>query len=301
MEIRNLVTFVRIAQLHNFSKAAEQLGYSQSAVTMQIKQLEEELNVRLFERIGKHIRLTQAGDRLLPRAMEVLNAVRRAQTVSMGQGEISGPLRIGTAKSLLISVLPSVIVEFSRRYPKVEVSTCTGLVEELFCMVRQNDIDLLFFLDKRIDFPEWVKVSERKEEIFFVASAASPLADRKKIPLDELVEQPFLLTEHGISYRYAFEQIVAQNGLEVHPFLETGNTDIITRMLLHNMGVSFLPGYVVQDYLRSGQLVALDVDCPEAQMWMQLVYHRDKEMSSQMEHFIDLLNDRLGMQPAGQG
>lgn len=301
MEIRNLATFVRIAQLHNFSKAAEQLGYSQSTVTMQIKQLEEELNVRLFERIGKHIRLTQAGDRLLPRAMEVLNAVRRAQTVSMGQGEISGPLRIGTAKSLLISVLPPVIVEFSRRYLKVEVSTCTGLVEELFCMVRQNDIDLLFFLDKRIDFPEWVKVSERKEEIFFVASAASPLADRKKIPLDELVEQPFLLTEHGISYRYAFEQIVAQNGLEVHPFLETGNTDIITRMLLHNMGVSFLPGYVVQDYLRSGQLVALDVDCPEAQMWMQLVYHRDKEMSSQMEHFIDLLNDRLGMQPAGQG
>ena len=301
MEIRNLATFVRIAQLHNFSKAAEQLGYSQSAITMQIKQLEEELNVRLFERIGKHIRLTQAGDRLLPRAMEVLNAVRRAQTVSMGQGEISGPLRIGTAKSLLISVLPPVIVEFSRRYLKVEVSTCTGLVEELFCMVRQNDIDLLFFLDKCIDFPEWVKVSERKEEIFFVASAASPLADRKKIPLDELVEQPFLLTEHGISYRYAFEQIVAQNGLEVHPFLETGNTDIITRMLLHNMGVSFLPGYVVQDYLRSGQLVALDVDCPEAQMWMQLVYHRDKEMSSQMEHFIDLLNDRLGMQPAGQG
>ena len=298
MEIRNLATFVRIAQLHNFSKAAEQLGYSQSAITMQIKQLEEELNVRLFERIGKHIRLTQAGDRLLPRAMEVLNAVRRAQTVSMGQGEISGPLRIGTAKSLLISVLPPVIVEFSRRYPKVEVSTCTGLVEELFCMVRQNDIDLLFFLDKRIDFPEWVKVSERKEEIFFVASAASPLADRKKIPLDELVEQPFLLTEHGISYRYAFEQMVAQNGLEIHPFLETGNTDIITRMLLHNMGVSFLPGYVVQDYLRSGQLVALDVDCPEAQMWTQLVYHRDKEMSSQMEHFIELLNDRLGMQPA---
>ena len=290
MEIRNLATFVRIAQLHNFSKAAEQLGYSQSEVTMQIKQLEEELNVRLFERIGKHIRLTQAGDRLLPRAMEVLNAVRRAQTVSMGQGEISGPLRIGTAESLLISVLPP-----------VEVSTCTGLVEELFCMVRQNDIDLLFFLDKRIDFPEWVKVSERKEEIFFVASVASPLADRKKIPLDELVEQPFLLTEHGISYRYAFEQMVAQNGLEIHPFLETGNTDIITRMLLHNMGVSFLPGYVVQDYLRSGQLVALDVDCPEAQMWTQLVYHRDKEMSSQMEHFIELLNDRLGMQSAGQG
>ena len=87
MEIRNLATFVRIAQLHNFSKAAEQLGYSQSAVTMQIKQLEEELNVRLFERIGKHIRLTQAGDRLLPRAME---AVSYTHLVPAGAGQAAG-------------------------------------------------------------------------------------------------------------------------------------------------------------------------------------------------------------------
>ena len=82
MEIRNLATFVRIAEIQSFSKTAEQLGYSQSAVTMQIKQLEKELNVVLFDRIGKQVRLTQAGDRLLPCALDILNSVRMADRIS---------------------------------------------------------------------------------------------------------------------------------------------------------------------------------------------------------------------------
>ena len=94
MELRNVVTFVRIAELQNFSRAAEQLGYSQSAVTMQMKQLEEELGVLLFERIGKQIRLTQAGTAFLPRALEVLDAVRRAGQVGQGADEITGTFRI---------------------------------------------------------------------------------------------------------------------------------------------------------------------------------------------------------------
>ena len=98
MEIRNIITFVRIAELQNFSKAARQLGYSQSAVTMQIKQLEEELNAQLFDRIGKHIRLTQAGQRLLPHALEILDGVRRAQGITREPEEVSGRLRIGTAE-----------------------------------------------------------------------------------------------------------------------------------------------------------------------------------------------------------
>ena len=125
MEIRNIITFVRIAELQNFSKAAEQLGYSQSAVTMQIKQLEAELNTQLFERIGKRIKLTQAGSRLLPYALAVLDAVRQAEDITREPGNLTGKLRIGTAESLLISVLPPIIIEFSRLCPHVELSTHT--------------------------------------------------------------------------------------------------------------------------------------------------------------------------------
>lgn len=90
MEIRNLITFVRIAEVKNFSKVAEQLGYSQSAVTMQIKQLETELHAQLFERIGKRVKLTSAGERLLPHALDILNSVTQAKALPRSRKKFQG-------------------------------------------------------------------------------------------------------------------------------------------------------------------------------------------------------------------
>ena len=289
MELRNLITFVRIAEVQNFSKTAEQLGYSQSAVTMQIKQLEQELHTQLFERIGKQAKLTQAGERLLPHALDILNSVRQAETVAQEPKQISGRLRVGTCESLVLSILPEIMMEFNQTCPLVEVSTPTALVTDLFRMLRQNDVDLLYFLDDKIYFPEWVKVAERPERIFFVASSNSPLAKEKNIPVERLLQEPFILTEKGISYRYAMEQMLAARGYELHPAWEVGNTDVITRFVLENRGVSFLPEYVVQRHIARGHLVALDTECGESIMWSQLVYHRNKDVTPQMSRFLDLV------------
>lgn len=297
MEIRNLMTFVRIAEIQNFSKTAEQLGYSQSAITMQIKQLETELHAQLFERIGKQVKLTQAGERLLPHALEILNTVRKAERISQEPEQISGKLRIGTCESLVISMLPPVILEMSQLCPHVEISTHTALVPDLFQMLRQNDIDILYFLDEKHDSPEWIKVSERPEKIFFVASAESSLAGQSRIPIERLLEEPLFLTEKGISYRYAMEQLLAAKGYELHPFWEVGNTDVITRFLLKNKGISFLPEYVVHDYLEQGDLVVLDTECNDIIMWSQLAYHRHKYVTPQMNLFLDLMTKRIP--PAG--
>ena len=297
MEIRNLMTFVRIAEIQNFSKTAEQLGYSQSAVTMQIKQLETELHAQLFERIGKQVKLTQAGERLLPHALEILNTVRKAERISQEPEQISGKLRIGTCESLVISMLPPVILEMSQLCPHVEISTHTALVPDLFQMLRQNDIDILYFLDEKHDSPEWIKVSERPEKIFFVASAESSLAGQSRIPIERLLEEPLFLTEKGISYRYTMEQFLASKGYELHPFWEVGNTDVITRFLLKNKGISFLPEYVVHDYLEQGDLVVLDTECNDIIMWSQLAYHRHKYVTPQMNLFLDLMSKHIP--PAG--
>lgn len=289
MEIRNLITFVRIAEVQSFSKSAEQLGYSQSAVTMQIKQLEEELHAQLFERIGKQIRLTQAGERLLPHALEILDSIRRAESAMQEPKRLSGKLRIGTSESYVISVLPPVIMEYSGLCPHVEISTHTALVPDLFHMLRQNEIDLLFFLDQKFYFPEWIKVLEKPEKIFFVASSDSVLAGRKHIPIKRLLQEPLYLTEKGISYRYVMEQLLAAKGYELHPFWEVGNTDVITRFLLKNKGISFLPEYVVREHLGSGQLTVLDTECEEVILWSQLVYHRNKQVTPQMSLFLELM------------
>lgn len=293
MEIKNLITFVRLTEVQNFSKTAEQLGYSQSAVTMQIKQMEADLQTQLFERIGKHVKLTQAGERLLPYALEILDSVRKAEGIVQEPERISGKLRIGTSESYITSILPPVIMEFSEICPHVEIITSTALVQELFTMLRQNDVDIIYFLDQKIYFPEWVKVLEQPEHIFFVASSDSELAGKKRISIEQLLQEPLCLTERGISYRYALEQSLAEKGYELHPFWEVGNTDVIIRFLLKNKGISFLPEYTVQDYIQNGQLSVLDTECEEFVMWSQLVYHRNKCVTPQMAKFMDLMLSHL--------
>lgn len=293
MEIRTLLTFTRIAETGSFSKTAEQLGYSQSAVTMQIKQLEGELNTPLFERIGKRIRLTQAGERLMPYALEMLSALQKAEGIAREPEEIAGRLRLGTSESFVISVLPAVFSEMQRLCPHVEISVQTALVRDLFQMLRQNEVDLLYFLDEKTYYPEWVKVLERPERIFFVASARSALAGRGRIPVERLLQEPLYLTEKGVSYRYAMEQALAARGLALKPLLEIGNTGVITTLLLENQGASFLPEYVVRERLDSGELAVLDTDCPEITMWSQLVYHRNKCVTPQMGAFMEALRSAV--------
>lgn len=293
MEIKNLITFVRLTEVQNFSKTAEQLGYSQSAVTMQIKQMEAQLKTQLFERIGKHVKLTPAGERLLPYALEILDSIRKAEGIVQEPEQISGKLRIGTSESYVTSILPPVIMEFSEICPHVEIVTATALVQELFTMLRQNDVDMIYFLDQKIYFPEWVKMLEQPEHIFFVASAESGLARKKRISIEQLLQEPLYLTERGISYRYALEQSLAEKGYELHPFWEVGNTDVIIRFLLKNKGISFLPEYTVRDYIQNGQLSVLDTECEEFVMWSQLVYHRNKCVTPQMAKFMDLMLNHL--------
>lgn len=134
-------------------------------------------------------------------------------------------------------------------------------------MLRQNDIDILFFLDKKFYFPEWIKVLEQPEKIHFVASKDSSLAGKKQISVSRLLQEPLFLTEKGISYRYALEQSLAAKGYELHPVWEVGNTDVITRFLLKNKGISFLPEYVVEEHIKNGDLVILDTECEEITMW----------------------------------
>ena len=226
--------------------------------------------------------MTQAGERLLPYALEILNSVEKAENIAQEPDQISGTLRIGTCESYVISILPPVVMEFSELCPRVEISTHT-------CLLYTSDA-----ADEKFYFPEWVKVSEKPQKISFIASADSPLADQKQIPLEQLLKEPLCLTERGISYRYAVEQLLAAKGYELHPFWEVGNTDVITEFLLKNKAISFLPEYVVSDYIENGKLTILDTECDEITMWGQLVYHKNKCVTPQMNLFLELLLKHIG-------
>ena len=296
MEIRNIRTFLRVAELQSFTKAADQLGYSQAAVTVQIKQLEEELGTQLFDRIGKHIKLTEHGIRFMDHAMKVLKAAEDASTFVHKDENPSEKLRIGSIASLSMGVLPPVLLEFRTLCPQVETSIETSrFVTELLDMMRQNDVDLLYFLDRKLYSSEWIKVFERPETIVFVTYPSHPLAGKKNVPMERLLEEPLILTTRGVSYCDDLEQLLAAKGLELHPFLEIGDTDVIIKLLQQQAGISFLPQYLVQEYLDAGILTVITTDIPIIQMWSQLIYHKNKWITPQMRIFIDLVKKHAGV------
>lgn len=287
MEIREIKTFLYVARLRNFSEAAKQLGYTQAAVTIQIKKLEQELNVHLFDRIGKQISLTQQGEVFYSHALKILNDISIAKESISDNLIISGSLSIGTIESICTSLLSPLFREYHRLYPQVNIKIIIDSPENLLHMMDKNSLDLVYFIDRPMHDKKWIKVLQKPEDIVFVCSPQHPLAG-KKASLEEVIRYPFLFTEKDASYRSLLEQYLASTKKEIKPFLETGNTDFIIQQLYHNLGVSFLPRFTIQKDMEKGKLALINVENFQLQVWRQIIHHKDKWISRQMNAFLRL-------------
>ena len=135
--------------------------------------------------------------------------------------------------------------------------------------------------------------AEQKEEVHFVCAADHPLAQKKGIDIRELLEERFILTEKGMSYRRMMDERMARASLEIRPILEMGSTDQICRLVGENHGISFLPDFVTERDVQAGRIVRMDVPGFEVDLWKQLVYHRDKWMSKPLKAVLNSLSDAL--------
>ena len=289
MEFREISTFLQVAQYQSFSKAARHLGYSQAAVTIQIKQLEQELGVHLFDRIGKQISLTHQGQVFYRYAVSIRNDLEQAKNAVSDPSTLSGKLCLGTIESICASIFPDLLAEYHRLHPEVTISIVTDSPGVLLDRMNENTIDIVYLLDRRIYDNRWCKTLEEPEENIFVASPDHELAlAKRELELDEVLRFPFFLTEKDASYRHMLEQYLASINRSVKPFLEIGSTEFIIHMLLKNTGISFLPKFTVQRELQQKQLTALNVRGFQMQTWRQIFYHKDKWVTREMQEFLRL-------------
>lgn len=289
MEFREISTFLQVAQYQSFSKAARHLGYSQAAVTIQIKQLEQELGVHLFDRIGKQISLTHQGQVFYQYAVSIRSDLEQAKNAVADPSTLSGKLCLGTIESICASIFPDLLAEYHRLHPEVTISIVTDSPGVLLDRMNENTIDIVYLLDRRIYDNRWCKTLEEPEENIFVASPDHELAlAKRELELDEVLRFPFFLTEKDASYRHMLEQYLASINRSVKPFLEIGSTEFIIHMLLKNTGISFLPKFTVQRELQQKQLTALNVRGFQMQTWRQIFYHKDKWVTREMQEFLRL-------------
>lgn len=288
MELRQLTTFVRVAQFQSFSKAAASLGYSQSAVTVQIRLLEEELQVRLFDRMGKRVSLTGKGRIFLDSALNIMQDINKARLSLSGTDEVlRGQLHIGTLESLCYAKLPGIMRKFRIEHPQVCVQITTGTPEELIAQMERGELDIIYILEEPLYNNSWCKVLEQQEKMVLVASASLGKAlSGSTHKLVDLLDKPFYLTERDANYRRLLDRRLAAVDRAITPVLESSYASFLVRVLEQTEGLSYLPWFLVEEPVRLGKLTVVEVSDLNAVMYGQIFYHRDKWITREMEEFV---------------
>ena len=289
MELRNLITFIHVAELGSFTKAAEQLDYSQSTVSFQIKQLEEELDCLLFERINHTITLTERGHELVAYAHKIRSLTDEFKENLNEEQTVKGHIHIVTPDSICEEMISKRYISFHREYPEISIKFTTADTSVMFDMLDHNEADLIMTLDSHSYNKDYVIAKEEPLSMHFVVNSESTLADFRELSIMDIINEPFILTEYGQGYRKVFDKELAKRSLEITPVLEIGRTDIITSMVAQSNMISYLPDFVTRDMVKKGQLSYLNVTDFNTEIWKQLIYHKNKWMSKSLKTIIDYI------------
>lgn len=291
MDLQSIKTFLQVANLENFTRAADEMNYAQSTVTMQIQRLEHELGFPLFERIGRKNYLTSAGLEFLPHAREILLIMQKVNTLGKDSSEIHGTLRIGVLESLLFSTVLQILPELRQHYPNVDIQLKIGQASELLNLLKQNQLDIIYVSNALNSDSTLRCCYKRKEEIIFVACARHPLAQKKQISLADLLAYPFIMAEPSGRCFIRLHEIAAECSQKLRYSVIVDNINAIVKLLQDQHSISFLPDYSLVTEIERGEIVKLDIDIPPQLYYSQLLYHVNKWIPPYMEYFIQLVRN----------
>lgn len=293
MEVRQLQIFRALAEELSFTRTAEKMHTVQSNVTAQIKALEEELGIPLFDRLGRRVTLTDAGRNFLPFASQALTAMDQGQRALQTGAEPSGPLRIGAPESLLTYRLPEVLRTFRRHFPHVELifrpySTATIALE-----LEAGKFDMVILGEDLQAVSSIKSIRLRTERILLLADASHPLVGRPMVKPADLAGENLLLTEVGCSYRGKLDRALALANIRPANVTEFSSVEAIKQCVTLGMGLGLLPAIVVARELHQNRLKALRWAGPSLDIVTHILWHKDKWISPAMAAFMELVKDKL--------
>lgn len=286
MDIDQLRVFLEIVRLGSFSRAAESCFRSQPAVSAQIRQLEEELGARLFDRVSSRVALTAAGRRFTEYARQILDLRRRAQEeIGEMAATPKGELTIGASEATCLYILPGVFAAFKALYPAVQISIFREHGAAVVQRVIDNALDFgaaqLPVQDRRLD-----RATIHRDEINVLVPAKHLLASQKLVTPEDLVPYPLLLPRSGRTRSMLDEFLQAvQDDLKVSMELES--SEMIKRFVLAGLGVSFLATAYAKAEVDAGQLAVVPLRGGMA-IQIGLVYRKDKPLSRAALAFIEV-------------
>lgn len=291
MELRQLITFRTVASTLNFTRAAEALNYVPSNVTMQIKALEDELDVPLFDRLGKQLVLTSPGERFLSHIQNALDKLDEARSTIHDNEIVGGTLTISANEVLCAYRLPVVFKQFRSRYPEVRLMFRSVPNQELKQVLFDGEADVVFMLDETIRSTR-LAVEPLLEETFRLFVAPDhPLAKQTKLQQDDFHEEVFLVNEKGCPYRAMFDRSFEKKGVDSIHYLEFQNAEAIKQCAISGIGIAFLPVVTVEAEIERGDLVTLPWHLSEMQVYTHMAWHKERWLSPLILSFIEIARE----------
>jgi DNA-binding transcriptional LysR family regulator len=286
--LQQLRLFEAVARHSSFTRAAEEIHLSQPAVSIQVKRLEENVGLALFEHVGKRITLTEAGRELYAASKDVLGRLADLDgAIDALRGEVAGTLRV-TAVTSAKYFLPHLLGAFIRRYPEVQPKLKVANRGTLLERIADNEDDLYVMghVPANSDTQEYPFL---ENIISIVASPDHPLVRKRKVTLKQITEERFLVRESGSGNRKVVEEFFAEHGLGINPYMELGSAEAIKQGVMAGLGISALSLHNLRLEIAAGQIVVLKVEgFPLRRRW-NVVHRKGKRLSPAALTFIGFL------------
>jgi DNA-binding transcriptional LysR family regulator len=285
MDTQALAAFVAIADHQSFSRAADQLHLTQPAISKRLATLEQQLNVRLFDRIGRSISLTEAGLALLPRARNVLHELRDAQlSIQNLSGHVGGALRMGISHHIGLHHLPPLLQQFSQTHPAVKCDIEFLDSEEAYERVAHGDVELGIITLAPENAPNIQQFSIWRDDLRITVANTHPLSQFPSASLKQLSQYPAILPGLNTYTGQIIEKLFAEKKLPLDVIMSTNYLETIKAMVSIGLGWSVLPTTLADESMHtmqiSGQKLSRQLGC---------VYHRNRSLSNAAKAFLDLL------------
>lgn len=286
--LQQLRLFESVARNGSFTKAADEVHLSQPAVSIQVKRLEEQVGMPLFEQMGKKIFLTNAGHELFDACQDIFARLKRLDhSLEDLKGEVAGPLHVSvvtTAKYFM----PHYLGAFLRRYPKVhpmlKVTNRSRVIERM--EQNEDDLYILGTLPEKMDIEVHPFLDN---ELVVFAHPDHPLARQKNIPIKRLTKERLLVREEGSGVRGVVESFFRERDIVITPYMELGSGEAIKQAVMANIGIGILSTYSLRLELETRSIVELDVENFPIKRHWSAVYPKGKKLSLVAQKFLDFL------------
>jgi len=288
MDIRGLEVFLTVAKLLNYTRAGEEVHLSQPSVSVRIRQLEAELGVKLFEKLGKKVALTDAGQLLVPYAGRVMTAVGDAHhAIDELQGLQRGTLKIGASTTPGMYLIPQTLARFKHRHPKIEIQLGIKDTRAIENGVIKNEFDFGFvgghLVGDQVEAIPWLT-----DQIVLVVPTDHKLARKKVVGTDDLRKERFIVREAGSATHAATINHLDKIGLQIESLIRMENPESVKKAVQSGLGIAFISKFAVEAELKAGTLVTVRIRHFDIKRELKIVYRKDKHLGRAAKTFIEM-------------